>query len=351
MASVINKKTPIPETLSEQAQQALAVRNSAVSSIPQQDAGAVEAPIRATATSAGGPKESPPLKGVSSNTASKLNQYSQGYQQSASVQAAQNYLNGVLNQKPVADAQLSQLYDQVMNRDKFRYDMNGDALYQQYKDRYQNMGKQAMMDTMGNATALTGGYGSSYATTAGNQAYQQYLQQLNDIVPELYQQAYNRYNQEGADLMNRYNMAYGLHRDAVSDWEGERDFANSDYWNKYNADYADYQNQFNYWNQLAQQENAAFYNERDYAYSLAMSMIQKGTMPSEDILSVAGISTTDATTLAKKYGYGKKSSSGSRSSSKSSSSSSSSSKSNSSDDTKWYDKLFSGISSALNYFK
>lgn len=265
------------------------------------------------------------LQGVSDNTAGMLNQYAQGYQQSSSVQAAQDYLNGVLNNKPVQDAQLSQLYDQIMNQEKFSYDLNGDALYHQYKDRYQNLGKQAMMNTMGNATALTGGYGSSYATTAGNQAYQQYLQQLNDVVPELYKLAYDRYNQEKADLNNRYNLAYGQYRDSVSDWENQRDYANSDYWNKYNADYADYQNQFNYWNQMAQQENAAFYNDRDYAYSLAMSMIKAGTMPSTDILDMAGISSADAKTLAKKYGYGASSGGGS-SSKKSSGTSSSGSK-------------------------
>lgn len=238
-----------------------------------------------------------PLKGVSEMTANKLGQYSQGYQQSSSVQAAQNYLNNVLNNKPVADAQLSQLYDRIMNREQFQYDLNGDALYQQYKDQYQNLGRQAMMDTMGNATALTGGYGSSYASTAGNQAYQQYLGQLNDIVPELYQMAYDRYNQEGNDMMNRYNLAYGQYRDAVGDWNTERDYANNDYWNKYNADYGDWQNMLNYWNSMAQQENAAYYTERDYAHSLAMAMIQRKQMPSADILAMAGMTEADAIKL------------------------------------------------------
>lgn len=291
MASVINQKT----------QQEL---DAAKAAQPVSSASAVATPAAANAAAAPATPATN-LKGLSENTTNKLNQYSQGYRQSASVQAAQNYLNGVLNQKPVADAQLSQLYDQVMNRGSFSYDLNGDALYQQYKDRFQNMGKQAMMDTMGNATALTGGYGSSYATTAGNQAYQQHLQQLNDIVPELYKMAYDRYNQEGVDLMNRYNMAYGLHRDAVGDWQSERDFANSDYWNKYNADYTDYQNQLAYWNQMAQQENAAYYTDRDYAYSLAMAHIQSGSMPSEYLLTMAGIPWgTAKALLSKKKGSG-----------------------------------------------
>ena len=194
-------------------------------------------------------------------------------------------------------------------------DLNGDALYQQYKDRYQNLGRQAMMDTMGNATALTGGYGSSYATTAGNQAYQRYLQQLNDIVPELYQQAYNRYTQEGNDLLNQYNLAYGQYRDQVSDWESERSYANSDYWQNYNADYANYQTMLNYWNQTAQQENANYYTDRDYAYNLAMAIIDKRKMPSDDILAAAGMTQEDAIKLGAKVSSGSSGSSRKKSSS------------------------------------
>lgn len=286
---------------------------------PQSVSKTVETPAAAAsaASPATGTAATPALRGVSEGTANRLNQYSQGYQQSSGVQAAQDYLNSVLGSKPVADARLSQLYDRIMNREQFSYDLNGDALYQQYKDRYQNLGRQAMMDTMGNATALTGGYGSSYATTAGNQAYQQYLQQLNDIVPDLYQQAYNRYTQEGNDLLNQYNMAYGRYRDAVGDWENERSYANSDYWQRYNADYADYQNQFNYWNQMAQQENANYYTDRDYAYNLAMAIIGKRKMPSDEILAAAGLTQADAQQLGARVSRSS-GSSGSRSRSSSS---------------------------------
>ena len=286
MASVINDKTQQELEAAQAAQPAQAAPAAATT--------AAATPAAATTVA---PTANTNLKGLSENTTSKLNQYSQGYQQSASVQAAQDYLNGVLNSKPVADAQLGALYDRIMNREQFTYDLNGDILYQQYKDKFQNLGKQAMMDTMGNATALTGGYGSSYASTAGNQAYQQYLQQLNDIVPDLYQAAYDRYNKEGTDLQNRYNMAYGQYRDQVGDWENERNYANTDYWNKYNADYSDYQNMLNYWNQMAQQENAAYYTERDYAYNLAMAMIQKKQLPSAELLAAAGMTEADAIKL------------------------------------------------------
>lgn len=84
----------------------------------------------------------------------------------------------------------------------FSYDLAGDALFQQYKDNYMKQGQMAMQDTMGRAAAMTGGYGNSYAATAGNQAYQAYLGQMNNAIPEFYQMAYDRYRQQGADLAN-----------------------------------------------------------------------------------------------------------------------------------------------------
>jgi hypothetical protein len=174
------------------------------------------------------------------------------------------------------------------------------------------LGQQAMMDTMGQAAAMTGGYGNSYAQTAGQQAYQGYLQQLNNIVPELYQMAWDRYNQEGNAL--RENLAltqsledsdYGKYRDQVSDWNTERGFASDEYWNQYNADYSNYANMLNYWNTLAGQENAQYntdrefaYADRELAYNQAMAILQAGKTPSDELLAAAGISAADAKLLA-----------------------------------------------------
>ena len=120
---------------------------------------------------------------------------------------------------------LNDTINQINNREKFSYDLNGDALYQQYKDKYIQQGKMAMMDTMGQAQAMTGGYGNSYAQSVGQQAYQSSLQNLNDIVPELYQLALDQYNREGQDLYDKAALLgqqedreYGMHRDDVSDY-------------------------------------------------------------------------------------------------------------------------------------
>ena len=68
--------------------------------------------------------------------------------------------------------QLDDIMNRIMNREQFNYDLNADALYQQYKDQYIHGGNLAMQDTMGQATAMTGGYGNSYAQSAGQQTYQ-----------------------------------------------------------------------------------------------------------------------------------------------------------------------------------
>lgn len=130
------------------------------------------------------------------------------------------------------EGQLRDLYDQIVNRDKFRYDINGDALYQQYKDQYVQNGRLAMMDTMGQAAALTGGYGSSYGQAVGQQQYNAYLQQLNERIPELYGMAYDQYRDEGDRMAQQYAMLgdmasdeYAKYQDAYSRWANERDYA------------------------------------------------------------------------------------------------------------------------------
>lgn len=256
------------------------------------------------------------LAGLSSNTQKQLGQYANGYVASDSVNAAQQYLQNVINGKPgdyqsQYQGQLESLYNQVMNRDPFTFDLNGDMLYNQYKDQYTQLGQQAMMDTMGQAAMLTGGYGNSYAQTAGQQAYQQYLTQLNNIVPDLYKMAQDRYNQAGQDLRDQLSLtqgledaAYGKYRDTVSDWNAERDYANEEYWNRYNSDYANYQNMLNYWNTIAQQEHSQYNTNREMAYAQAMAAIQAGVVPSTDLLNRAGISAADAKAMAKVYKKG-----------------------------------------------
>ena len=138
-------------------------------------------------------------------------------------------------QKPTFESQwqdsLNQAMDKILNREKFSYDLNGDALYQQYKNQYMTQGKQAMMDTMGVASSMTGGYGNSYAQTAGQQTYQGYLSGLNDKIPELYQMARNAYDSDTNELYKQYalysdrdDVDYGRYRDEVGDYQWDTEF-------------------------------------------------------------------------------------------------------------------------------
>lgn len=183
---------------------------------------------------------------------------SAGYQQSDTVAQAQQMLHDYMAQKPGAyqstwQGQMDQLMEQILNRKPFQYDVNSDALYQQYKDQYMLQGQQAMMDTMGQAAALTGGYGNSYAQTAGQQTYQGYLQQLNDRIPDLYQLALSKYQMEGNALAEQYAMvgaredqAYGRYRDSVSDYYNELNRLYNQYATEREYDYGQYIDNRNY---------------------------------------------------------------------------------------------------------
>lgn len=103
--------------------------------------------------------------------------------------------------------QLNALYDQIMNRKPFQYDLNSDLLYKNLADSYTQAGQKAMRDTMGTAAGLTGGYGNSYAQQVGNQAYQERLTALNDQIPSLYEEALNAYLNEGNQLLQQYQLA------------------------------------------------------------------------------------------------------------------------------------------------
>lgn len=184
------------------------------------------------------------------------------YQESDAVKQAQAMLQQQMANKPGEyqsqwQDTLNEILNKIQNREPFSYDLNGDALYQQYKDRYVQQGQQAMMDTMGQAAALTGGYGSSYAQNVGQQAYQGYLQGLNDKVPELYQLALDQYNQDGNDLYNQFsvigqqeNQDYGRYRDTMSDYNSELDRLYNQYLTEREYDYGRYSDDMNLQYQL-----------------------------------------------------------------------------------------------------
>lgn len=189
------------------------------------------------------------------------------YTQSQALQNVAQELAAAQSAKPgeyqsqYAD-QIQALIDGILNKPAFSYDATADPLYQQYSEQYQRLGKRAMMDTMGQSAALTGGYGNSYGATAGQQAYQNYLQELTAQIPQLQQAAYDRY--QGDLSAQRQNLStlqgaeadeYGRYRDTIGDWETQLGYITNRYDTQYGNDYDQYLAELGRWQ-----------NERDFAY-------------------------------------------------------------------------------------
>lgn len=213
-----------------------------------------------------------------STTPVQTKSYATAYTPSATVnqkkqawEAAENAVKNYGSYQSKYQSKLDELYDQIVNKKDFKYDLNADALYNQYKDQYSVLGKTAMMDTMGQAAALTGGYGNSYASTAGNQAYQAYLQQLNEQVPQLYQLALDKYNADRQDLYNQAGLTQDLENAAYGKWVDEygrlvdeRNYAQGVYGDERDFDYGSFTDERDYQTALDQwQQEMEYQKQRD----------------------------------------------------------------------------------------
>lgn len=217
------------------------------------------------------------------------------YEESDAVKQYRQQLEQLLQQKPGEyQSQWQQTQQQaandVMNRPQFQYNMSTDPLYQQYKQQYQRQGKLAMQDTMGQAAAMNGGYGSSYAQMAGQQAYNSQLQQLNDKVPELYQLALEKYQMEGQAAMDRFNLAssmesqdYSRYQDNLAAWQTERDYATDRYDNERSTDY-------NMWADMDDREYSRYLDQQQLAMAQVDYLLSIGVQPDAQLLELAGYS-------------------------------------------------------------
>lgn len=89
--------------------------------------------------------------------------------------------------------QYDQLLDKVTNPEKFQYDYESDPVYGALRKQYLAGGEKATRDTLARASAGTGGQASSYAIAAAQQAGAEYNAALAGQIPELYDDAYNKF--------------------------------------------------------------------------------------------------------------------------------------------------------------
>lgn len=227
------------------------------------------------------------------------------YEESDAVKQYRQQLDQIQQQRPGEyqskwQQQMDGLLSQYQNRKPFQYDINDDAMYQQMVDRYVQQGKQAMMDTMGQSAALTGGYGNSYAQTAGQQTYQNYLKGANDMLPQFYQMALDRYQSEGDSILNQYNlmanqedMEYSRYNDQLNRYFAELDRVQSVYDNERNTDY-------NLWADADQREYSRYQDQQKLAAAQVDYLLSMGVEPNAELLAMAGYDSQYVTEALKK---------------------------------------------------
>lgn len=174
------------------------------------------------------------------------------------------------------DRELDSLYEAITGRRAFSYEPGSDPLYRSAADRFVQNGRMAMRDAAGQAAALTGGYGSSYAQSVGQQQYGEYLRSLSEALPQYYRLAYQRYSDQGQALRDAYDLAW-QRREA--DYRRDRDAA---------AD--------------AQAAEALAYSRRRDGYQRLYQLISAtGYDPAESELAAAGMSRAQADALLQAY--------------------------------------------------
>lgn len=134
------------------------------------------------------------------------------------------------------------------------YNPTENAEYKAAKNNYTRQAELANLNAQANAAALTGGYGSSYATQLGQSAYANAMSNLDGLADDLYDEAYSRwqtgYNTAYNDYTNQRDQLQSLisayqqadandlnaYNTALQEWQNQRDYYQSEYNNAVSAD-------------------------------------------------------------------------------------------------------------------
>ena len=184
-----------------------------------------------------------------------------------------NHLDDLENSKPAAfqsqySNEIQNILNTIQNRPQFNTDdVFKSDLYTTMREQAIQNGQKSMRDTMGAAQAATGGYGSTYAQAAGQQAYDNVLSNFNNTTLDIYDRVYNNYLQEGQELYNKLNMYnnqdsidYNRYRDTVSDYYNDLNY----YAGRYDSSWSQDMNQYQQDQQMQQwAENYAYQKTQD----------------------------------------------------------------------------------------
>lgn len=207
--------------------------------------------------------------------------------------------------------QQKDLLDRILNREDFSWSKETDPQWSSYKKSYLREGDRATANALAQASAASGGRPSSYAVNAATQAGDYYATKLNDVIPTLYQQAYERYldeyNMKLKDL-NAINqqeqMDYAKYLDRLGQFNTDRGFAYQNYADDYDrlrSQLADVQGQdqidyARYLDEASRQQTA-----QDSIRSQVDAILAAGGSPSANLVSESGYSSEYVKALEDAY--------------------------------------------------
>lgn len=207
--------------------------------------------------------------------------------------------------------QQKDLLDRILNREDFSWSKETDPQWSSYKKSYLREGDRATANALAKASAASGGRPSSYAVNAATQAGDYYATKLNDMIPTLYQQAYERYldeyNMKLKDL-NAVNqqeqLDYAKYLDRLGQFNTDRGFAYQNYADDYDrlrSQLADVQGQdqidyARYLDEASRQQTA-----QDSIRSQVDAILAAGGSPSANLVSESGYSSEYVKALEDAY--------------------------------------------------
>lgn len=207
--------------------------------------------------------------------------------------------------------QQKDLLDRILNREDFSWSKETDPQWSSYKKSYLREGDRATANALAQASAASGGRPSSHAVNAATQAGDYYATKLNDVIPTLYQQAYERYldeyNMKLKDL-NTVNqqeqLDYAKYLDRLGQFNTDRGFAYQNYADDYDrlrSQLADVQGQdqidyARYLDEASRRQTA-----QDSIRSQVDAILAAGGSPSANLVSESGYSSEYVKALEDAY--------------------------------------------------
>lgn len=182
------------------------------------------------------------------------------------------------------------------------FDPETDRTYQQYKRSYIDNGQRAMDDTLGMASARTGGLASSYAMTAANQTYNNYMKQLADKIPELENAARQRLTEDYSRYLGLSDKERSALQGLVDSYRGLRsDEFNQQYIPGYNRT-KDAFSSYSTLEQMAMQDEALAAQQAAAAARASGGSGRGRSYDDDDLDDVNNISNGDGTFYINRYG-------------------------------------------------